>query len=373
MRPNVVSTVITVYNRPRLLVDAIESVLAQTYRPIEIIVIDDGSTDGSGEVARTFAANHPEIVRYIHQANQGPAAASNAGVRIATGEFIQLLDSDDVLMPEKFAMQVAGLREHPECGISYCYTREYAFGEVWSGQPARRTGETFERLFPALLERRIWPAPSPLYRRSVLDDCGPFLELSLYQDWEFECRAAARGVALHHCRVYLADVRNTHRLEGRKVRRATEATLQQRADVLRRILGHARDGGVSHADLAGFSRSVFAAARKCAADGSDAAARQCLAIAIDAAGWSRVRRALYLSAAGILGSAAVARIGERPERGWLVEVRSFALRRPRAFTARWRHRAHTAAATVTGQPISRWPNLLWNRWSQRRSKVCAHP
>jgi glycosyltransferase involved in cell wall biosynthesis len=97
--PGLVSTVIPVHNRPGMLAEAIASVLAQTHRPIEILVVDDGSTDDTGRAADALAAANAQIVRVVHQANRGPGAAREAGRRLAGGEFLQYLDSDDLLLP----------------------------------------------------------------------------------------------------------------------------------------------------------------------------------------------------------------------------------------------------------------------------------
>src|SRR5688572_4625209 len=118
-----VSTIIPVHNRSGLLREAVASVLAQTYRPIEVIIVDDGSTDDTAGVADGLAREHPEEIRVIHQSNTGPGLAREAGRLIARGEFIQYLDSDDLLLPRKFELQVAGLNAHPECGVSYGKTR----------------------------------------------------------------------------------------------------------------------------------------------------------------------------------------------------------------------------------------------------------
>src|SRR5947207_15526114 len=99
MIDSLVTTIIPVHNRPRLLGEAVASVLAQTYRPIEIIIVDDGSTDDTPAVVDAMAARHPSVVRAIHQPNAGPGAAREAGRRMARGEFIQYLDSDDGLLP----------------------------------------------------------------------------------------------------------------------------------------------------------------------------------------------------------------------------------------------------------------------------------
>ncbi len=108
-----VSVVIPTYNRALHLGAAIESALGQTYRPLEVIVVDDGSTDGTADVVATFGSD----VRYLHQPNGGVAAARNLGLRHARGEFIAFLDSDDRWQPWKLAAQVELLRKRPDIGM----------------------------------------------------------------------------------------------------------------------------------------------------------------------------------------------------------------------------------------------------------------
>jgi glycosyltransferase involved in cell wall biosynthesis len=110
---NLVSVIIPVYNCERYLAEAIESVLAQTYRPIEVIVVDDGSTDSSGDIARSYKELH-----YIYQPNQGVAVARNAGLAATDGEFIAFLDADDLWLPNKLRVQVDYLLEHPHIGYT---------------------------------------------------------------------------------------------------------------------------------------------------------------------------------------------------------------------------------------------------------------
>lgn len=111
--PGLVSVVIPTYNRAHLLGPCIESVLAQTYRPIEIVVVDDGSTDETPALAASF----PPEVRYVRQANRGVAGARNTGLAHARGEFVAFLDSDDRWLPFKLALQVAFLKAWPEVGM----------------------------------------------------------------------------------------------------------------------------------------------------------------------------------------------------------------------------------------------------------------
>jgi glycosyltransferase involved in cell wall biosynthesis len=112
MERDLVSVIIPVYNGERHLDDAINSVLSQNYKPIEIIVVDDGSTDNSADIARTYSE-----VQYIYQTNQGPCTARNTGVAAAQGQFIAFLDADDIWLPNKLSIQVGYLSNHPEIGF----------------------------------------------------------------------------------------------------------------------------------------------------------------------------------------------------------------------------------------------------------------
>jgi glycosyltransferase involved in cell wall biosynthesis len=125
----VISVVIPTYNRAQKTIAAVESVLAQTYPHREIIVVDDGSTDGSTEVLQEFVSQrtsgigtgNDQQLRYFHQPNQGPGAARNAGIAKARGKYIAFLDSDDVWLPEKLEWQMRALDEFQgECGA--CFT-----------------------------------------------------------------------------------------------------------------------------------------------------------------------------------------------------------------------------------------------------------
>ena len=124
--PQLVSTIIPVYNRPQMLREAVQSVLNQTYRPIEVIIADDASTDETPLVGRELAQQHPGVVRFAgspENSGSGPGPMRELGRQQARGEFLQYLDSDDRLLPDKFTDQVRTLREHPECDIAYGLTR----------------------------------------------------------------------------------------------------------------------------------------------------------------------------------------------------------------------------------------------------------
>src|SRR5687768_4540645 len=112
-----VSAIIPTYNRRDLVIRAIESVLAQTRSVDEIVVIDDGSTDGTAEVLR---ARYGDRVRYVFQSNAGVSAARNHGMSIAQGRYFALLDSDDEWLPEKTARQIEWMQAHPDFGMVLC-------------------------------------------------------------------------------------------------------------------------------------------------------------------------------------------------------------------------------------------------------------
>lgn len=127
--PNtLVSVIIPVYNCDRYLAEAIESVLSQTFKSFEIIVVDDGSTDASAEIATSY-----KEVNYIRQSNQGIAVARNVGITNARGEFIAFIDADDVWIPNKLRRQVDYLINHPE--IQYTVGRVKYFLEKGQSLP----------------------------------------------------------------------------------------------------------------------------------------------------------------------------------------------------------------------------------------------
>jgi glycosyltransferase involved in cell wall biosynthesis len=105
-----VTVVVAAYNGETFLRQALESVFAQDFDSFEVVFVDDGSTDGTAEIARSFP------VRYVHQENQGLPAARNAGLRVARGELVAFADDDDLLPPSKLGLQVRYLDEHPEIG-----------------------------------------------------------------------------------------------------------------------------------------------------------------------------------------------------------------------------------------------------------------
>ena len=131
-----VSVVIPVHNGECYLGEAIESVLGQTYRPIELVVVDDASVDGSAAVCKRFTE-----IRYIHQSHAGAAAARNRGVDAASGTLLSFLDADDLWVPEKLARQIAAFDAEPELDMVLGHVKQFHSPELDAQARARIAGD----------------------------------------------------------------------------------------------------------------------------------------------------------------------------------------------------------------------------------------
>jgi glycosyltransferase involved in cell wall biosynthesis len=306
MVEGLVSTIIPVHNRAALLREAVSSVIGQSYRPIEVIIVDDGSTDDTPAAADALASGFPAQIRTLHQRNTGAGFAREAGRQSARGEFIQYLDSDDLLLPDKFALQVAGLRANPSCGVAYGYTRYRHAGGRLEEQPWKGSGRRVEAMFPSFLQSRWWDTPTPLYRASVCDAAGPWTDLRIEEDWEYDCRIAALGTRLSFCEAYVAEVRDHD--EGRLSRddARNPDRLAHRARAHQLIFGHATRAGISAEvpEMQHFARELFLLARQCGAAGLARESRDLFELSMEASGEARAAGMdfrLYRVAAGVLG------------------------------------------------------------------------
>ncbi len=284
---HLVTTIIPVYNRPDMLRTAVESVIRQTYRPIEVIIADDGSTDETGHVGQSLADSDPLNIKYVRIENQGPGPAREAGRLLARGEFLQYLDSDDRLLPNKFADQVDALHQHPECDIAYGLTRLVDANGSILAEPFKWTDRQISELFPGLLVDRWWCTHTPLYRRSVADKVGAWTDMRWSQDWEYDARFGARNCRLINCGSYVSE-----HVQHSGVRQTSEAKwsedperLRNRVDLLTALLRNARSANVPRdaAEYQHFARWCFTIARQCSTQGMRSESEQCTRMARDAA------------------------------------------------------------------------------------------
>jgi glycosyltransferase involved in cell wall biosynthesis len=312
--PGLVTTIIPVFNRPDQLREAVASVLSQDHGSLEVLIVDDGSTDNTWAVAQELAASAPNAVHALSQENGGPGAARERGRLLALGEFIQYLDSDDVLLPGKFKAQVAALNSSPECHVAYGMTRfRHADGTVAPG-PWKGSGSARATMFPSFLVERWWDTPNPLYRRQICDAAGPWTGLRLEEDWEYDCRVASLGARLVWCNQYVCEVRDH---AGERLCRGTSldpSRLRQRALSHELILSHATAARLSteSSEMQQFSRSLFLLARQLGAAGLPAESRRLFALARRASGEERARGLdyrLYGVLASALGWSAAGKAG----------------------------------------------------------------
>jgi len=181
-----VSVVIPAYNAERYIGETLESVLAQTYRDFEIVVVDDGSTDGTREIVR----NYGEPVRLVEQPNSGPAAARNRGIREARGELIAFIDADDLWLPEKLALQMPMFADE-EVGLVCCRVQliDESGRELPTSEREKFSGWAFEKL----LEGNFIGTSTVVARRAALEEAGLFPEdLVWCEDWCLWLRVALR-------------------------------------------------------------------------------------------------------------------------------------------------------------------------------------
>jgi len=164
-----VSVIIPVYNRVKSIGRALDSVLKQTYQPKEIIVVDDGSTDGTVDYIRE---NYPQVT-VLTQANQVPSAARNRGIAHSTGEWVALLDSDDIWLPDKLRAQVQIIEKNPGLGMigSRRYKNCYDYDEQVVKRPVARAVSFFH-----FLKQTTCHTSTVLLRREALEKVGLFDE-----------------------------------------------------------------------------------------------------------------------------------------------------------------------------------------------------
>lgn len=172
-----ISCIVGVFNGERYLGETLASLFAQTHRPIEVIVADDGSTDSTAEIARS----HPGPVVYLHQENAGHGAARNLGLSTARGEFVAFIDADDLWAEDKLARQLARFARQPALGLVFTHLQNFRSED----------GEPVGDPLPG------YTSVTMLARRRVFEQVGP-LDPSLRHgnDRDWFIRAAEHGVEL---------------------------------------------------------------------------------------------------------------------------------------------------------------------------------
>ncbi|MBB4522297.1 glycosyltransferase family 2 protein [Rhizobium leguminosarum] len=186
-----ISVIIPTYNRSSFIGEAIDSVLRQTFGDFELIVIDDGSTDGTGEIVRGFEDNR---LLFIQQKNAGRSAARNRAIEIARGRYIAFLDSDDTYLQDKLERQVEFMEKHPEIGMIYTSAKCIdAEGNILKNHVyiASVSGQIYHQV--AFFRPVTITLPTVMLRREVLDTVGGFdEEMERFEDTDLWRRVSKR-------------------------------------------------------------------------------------------------------------------------------------------------------------------------------------
>jgi glycosyltransferase involved in cell wall biosynthesis/peptidoglycan/xylan/chitin deacetylase (PgdA/CDA1 family) len=278
IRSGLVSVIVPVKDRLPLLQECVASVLAQTWAPLELILVDDGSSEDTASYCAELAAAHPAVRSLRLEGTGRPGLVREAGRQIARGEFIHYLDSDDLLRPRKLEVHVRALRANPDCDVAYAGARRYLRGERGREAPCERTGEALADLLPEFVAQRYWLTSVPLYTRRICDRIGPWSDLGAWEDLEYDMRLAALGARAVHCPGLLTDIRD------HEFPRLSPADQDQdpgyvalEPPAFREIYRHARRGGVAPDDpcLGRFLERVQATRERCLGFGLDEGAELC--------------------------------------------------------------------------------------------------
>jgi len=236
-----VSIITPTYNRANLLSRALESALGQTFKDFELLVIDDGSTDGTAELMARYTARDPRVRYLVQPENAGVSAARNRGFREGHGRFYALLDSDDEWCPEKLEQQVAAFdKMPPEVGL--IYTAVETLGpERWIHHPKHR-GDLSTKL---LIENVIHGTSSVMLRREAVEQTGMFDEgIPAVEDWDYWIRLSRHFQVSYLPEVlgYYHDAKNDSQRKSLIVSENREA----REWIFRKHGKRMREAGVAH-------------------------------------------------------------------------------------------------------------------------------
>ncbi len=188
-----VSVIIPTYNHSQYVCRAIDSILAQTYKDYEVIVVDDGSTDGTREVLSKYGNK----INYIYQENKGLPSARNTGIKASTGEYFVFLDADDYISPKALEIEVRFLENHPQIG--WVYSDYYCVNKKGNILAQFSKGITSDitppegMVFKRFLQGNFVPINAVMIRKRCVNDVGFFDEsLTSYEDGDFWLRVSAK-------------------------------------------------------------------------------------------------------------------------------------------------------------------------------------
>lgn len=223
-----VSVVIPAHNSRRYIVETLDSILAQRHRPLEILVVDDGSTDSTAQMVRGYT---PEV-RLIEQEQRGHPAARNTGIRAAAGEFLAFLDHDDLWSPDKLERQLASFEQNPALDLVFGHIQNFFTPEM-PPEERKRVAVPLQPL-PGLLQGAM------LARRRSFDQVGLFSEgraMGDFLDWYGRAMVARMNVRMLpetvvYRRIHANNYQRTHKHQRGQYLRAVKDLLDRRRGML---------------------------------------------------------------------------------------------------------------------------------------------
>jgi glycosyltransferase involved in cell wall biosynthesis len=241
--PALVSVIVPVYNRAHLVTETVASILGQTYRNIEIILINDGSTDDSLKVIQTLQQEHPDVIRIIDQENQGQIIARNQGIQQARGQYIAFLDSDDLWVPDKLELQMPLFDD----GVGLVYGGVELINEDGETTGFDACDPAIQgEIYPQLLVKNRMTGGSVMVLRAALDRVGVFdPEFSAAENWDLWLRI---------CKVYQARLVNKPVVKYRLHQNNMSKDMMLMQDAKRQIMAKHCDKHSSDKLVARYSR-----------------------------------------------------------------------------------------------------------------------
>jgi glycosyltransferase involved in cell wall biosynthesis len=204
-----VSVIVPAFNHAQYVEAALASVFTQAHRPLEVIVVDDGSTDGTAAALKTYA----DRVILLRQANAGPASARNTALARARGEFLAFLDADDLWHPAKLGRQLERFVQHPHLEVSVCRVENF-----WDGDPAEEPARLAERQQAKVMDGIVMQAL--VARRALFERVGGFdPQFRMGEDTDWYVRAGERGAISE----YWPEVLGYRRVHARNLTRVWPA------------------------------------------------------------------------------------------------------------------------------------------------------
>lgn len=237
-----ISVIIPVYNAEKSLKETIDSLMAQTYQNFEAIFIDDGSTDASVEVIKSYDDNRITVLKQI---NSGSATARNNGISAANGDWIAFLDADDVWFPEKLMKQYQSVKNG-----YWSYTDSYFLGGVFpeNTSTASLSGHFSGDVFLELIKRNFIGTSTVIVRKIILVECGSFsVDMKALQDWDCWLKIASKYPV-----VYVEEPLSYYRVHSQSVSRSARKTITYHRKLINKIFSN--DGiASSYANLKNIS------------------------------------------------------------------------------------------------------------------------